>query len=86
MRSLRTARWRNWPTPTYKLLKDATDDELTTLQHVKPGKIAQIAPKGQIERPRLNAPPARLILPASQAALDVFLADPNLETVKVMHL
>ena len=71
------------PTPTYRPLKDATDDELTIPQHVKPGKIAQIATKSQIERSRLNAPPTRLILHVEQAAPDVFLADPTFPTVKI---
>ena len=70
------------PTPSYIPLKDATDDELTTPQHVKPGKIEQIAPKSQLERSRLKAPPNQLIIPARQAAPDDFLADPTFPTVK----
>ena len=70
------------PASTYKPLKDATDDELTTLKRVKHGKIADIATKSQIKRSRLNAPPNHLILLVGQEASNDFLAGPNLQALK----
>ena len=68
--------------PTYRPLKDATDDELTTPHRVKMGKTVKVATKSQIERSRFNARPNQLILLVGQEGPNDSRADPNLQTLE----